>query len=278
MSTQPARLWESAEAAEIWRQSAARRAQTLALATDRLLDAAALRPGMHLLDIAAGTGDQTLLAAARVGPSGSILATDISAPMLAAAEQNARDAGVSNVTTLVSDASALELPEAHFDAAICRFGLMFVPDLQQALSRIHRAIKPGAHFAALVWAARERNPWMGIQVGVLTEIGHPPAPGASVLQALSLSDAGKLAWDLSAAGFREVQTSTVATPRSYTSVDEAVDAMRSTSPNRSALMQQLTPSERERYVAGLQTHLAAFAQPDGHVEIPGEAILAVGTR
>jgi ubiquinone/menaquinone biosynthesis C-methylase UbiE len=278
VSTQPARPWESAQAAEIWRQGAARRAQTLALATERLLDAAALRPGMRLLDVAAGTGDQTLLAAARIGPAGSILATDISAPMLAGAEQTAREAGVSNVTTLVSDASALELPESQFDAAICRFGLMFVPDLDQALRRIQHALKPEARFAALVWAARDRNPWMGVQIGVLTEIGHPPAPQAAVLQALSLSAPDKLAQALSHAGFREVHTSTVATPRTYTSIDETLDAMQSTSPNQSALMQQLTPSEREHYLAALKTRLNAFAQPDGRVEIPGEAILAVGTR
>jgi ubiquinone/menaquinone biosynthesis C-methylase UbiE len=278
VSTPPARAWESAQAAEIWRQGAASRAQTLALATERLLEAAALRPGMRILDVAAGTGDQTLLAAARIGPTGSIVATDISAPMLAAAEQNARDAGLSNVRTLVADACALALPEAQFDAAICRFGLMFVPDLHQALSRIHRALNHDARFAALVWAARDRNPWMGIQIDVLTEVGHPPAPGASVLQALSLAEPGSLARALSNAGFREVHTSTVGTPRRYASVDEALEAMQATSPAQRALMQQLTPDERERYLSALKTRLATFAEPEGHVEIPGEAMLAVGAR
>jgi ubiquinone/menaquinone biosynthesis C-methylase UbiE len=277
VSTPPARPWESAQAAEIWRRGAEQRAQALALATERLLDSAALRPGMHLLDVAAGTGDQTMLAAARIGPTGSILATDISATMLKAAEQSARDAGLSNVTTLVADASAIELPAAQFDAAICRFGLMFVSDLSQALSRIHRALKPDARFAALVWATRGRNPWMKMQIDALTELGHAPAPGASVLQALSLSDPDKLAEALTTAGFRHVQTSTVATPRSYASVDETLTTMQSTSPAQSAVMQQLTTHERERYTNALKAQLSAFAAPDGHVKIPGEAILVVGT-
>jgi ubiquinone/menaquinone biosynthesis C-methylase UbiE len=278
VSTPPARPWESAQAAEIWRQGSARRAETLRLATERLLDAAALRTGMHILDVAAGTGDQTLLAAARIGPTGAILATDISAPMLEGAAQNAREAGLSNVTTLVSDASTLELPEAEFDAAICRFGLMFVPDLHQALSRVHHALKPDARFAALVWAARERNPWMSVQIAVLTEIGHPPAPGASVLQALSLSDPGSLARAFSEAGFRGVETSSTATPRSYASVDLTLEAMQSTAPAQSALFQQLTPTERQHYIDALRARLSAFAARDGRVAIPGEAILAVGTR
>jgi len=102
--------------------------------------------GMRVLDVAAGTGDQSILAAQRIGTSGSLLATDISASMLDVAAQAARDAGLSNVETHVSDASALDLPRDTFDAAICRFGLMFVPDLHQALVRVHHALKPGARF------------------------------------------------------------------------------------------------------------------------------------
>jgi len=110
-------------------------AQTVAAATDKMFEAARLRPGMRVLDLAAGTGDQALLAAQIVGPAGSVLATDISPSMLAVAEESARDAGLSNIETLVADASRVELPDEHFDAAICRFGLMFLPDLQAALER-----------------------------------------------------------------------------------------------------------------------------------------------
>src|SRR5260370_42639016 len=109
MTTEPVRTWASAEAADVWRQGAARRAQTLAIATERMLDAAALAPGMRVLDVAAGTGDQSVLAAGIVGPNGSILATDISASMLEAASQVAREAGLDNIETSVADASALDL-------------------------------------------------------------------------------------------------------------------------------------------------------------------------
>lgn len=278
MTSQPAHPWESAQAAEAWRRGAAHRAQTLALATERLLDAAALRQGMRVLDVAAGSGEQTLLIAERIGPGGSILATDISASMLALADDSARQAGLANVTTLVSDASALEVAEAEFDAAICRFGLMFMPDLGQALRRIHRALKPGARLAALVWAARERNPWMDVQIGAQSDIGRPPAAGASVLQALSLGDPGTLETAMAGVGFQQVQTSTIATPRHYASLTEAVSAVQSGSAAQAALRESLTDSEYQRYVSGLQRRLSAFVLPDGNVTLPGEAILAVGTR
>jgi len=182
------------------------------------------------------------------------------------------------VTTLVSDASALELPEANFDAAICRFGLMFVPDLRQCLSRIHHALKPGARFAALVWAPRDRNPWMDVQIGILTEIGHPPPPGASVLQATSLGEPGKLDEALGSAGFGDVHISSVATPRDYASMAEAVNSMHTTSPAQAELLRHLSEAEREQYLAAIESRLNAFAQPNGQVHIPGEAILAVATR
>src|SRR5438105_3643591 len=96
-TAEPTRTWDTPEAAEMWRQGAARRAQALAVATDRMLAAANLTSGMHVLDIAAGTGDQSILAAQRVGPNGKVLATDVSASMLAAAAEAAKAAGYSNV-------------------------------------------------------------------------------------------------------------------------------------------------------------------------------------
>src|SRR5262249_58359669 len=74
--------WASDEVAERWSRNQARRDEAIGLATAMMLDLADLRTGYRVLDVAAGTGDQTLLAAQRVGAHGFILATDPSAPML----------------------------------------------------------------------------------------------------------------------------------------------------------------------------------------------------
>ena len=76
-----------------------------------MLDLANLRPGNSVLDVAAGTGDQTLMAAARVGPTGYVLATDISANMLKLASDAVREAGLMNVETRVTDAENIDLNE-----------------------------------------------------------------------------------------------------------------------------------------------------------------------
>jgi len=281
MTTQPARprTWESAEAAEIWRKGAARRAQILGVATERMLRAALLAPGMHVLDIAAGTGDQSLLAARIVGPNGSVLANDISATMLRAAEDAAREAGLTTITTRVADASSIDLPPSEFDAAICRFGLMFVPDLHQALTRIRAALKPDARFAALVWSTEARNPWMGLQIGLLREMERmPTSPPPSILRTLSLSEAGQLDGAFREAGFLQVQSELVQTPRQFGSIAETMQAMWSISPAQGDLTRELDDAERERYATELEARLRAYSHADGSVSIPGEAILIVGTR
>ncbi|MCA1647527.1 MAG: class I SAM-dependent methyltransferase [Chloroflexi bacterium] len=278
MTTEPVQTWASTEAAEMWRQGAARRAQTLAVPTERMLEQAAVQPGQRVLDIAAGTGDQTVLVARIVGPSGSILATDISASMLDAAALAAREAGLDNVETRVADASALELPADTFDAAISRFGLMFLPNLAAALTRIHDALKPGARFAALVWSTEANNPYIGLQLQTVRDMGRMPSPPPSFTLTVALGEPGKLARALQAAGFTDVNVSPVPTPRNFESIDDALLAMQTTSPAQGELGRAMSAAEREQHAAELKRRLANYVQADGRCVLPGEALLGVGTK
>jgi ubiquinone/menaquinone biosynthesis C-methylase UbiE len=278
MTTEPVRTWGSAEAAQVWRQGAARRAQTLAAATSALLDAAGLKPGMHILDVAAGTGDQSVLAAQRVGGSGSVLATDISGSMLEATSEAARDAGLDNIATHLADASALDLEEARFDAAICRFGLMFVPDLHQALMRIRRTLKPGARFATLVWSTEAKNPYIGLQIDIVREMGRMPSSPPTIALTVSLSAPGMLEQALQSAGFADVSVEPLPTPRIFDSVEDALNAMRTSSPAQGELGRAMSESERESYAAELKRRLQAYVQADGRCILPGEALLASGHK
>src|SRR4030081_3282681 len=245
VTTEPVRTWASAEAGEVGRQGAARRAQTLAIATERMLEQAALRPGLRVLDVAAGTGDQTVLAARVVGPRGAVLATDISASMLDAAAQATREAGLDNIVTHVADASALDLPSDSFDAAICRFGLMFVPDVAAALGHVLRVLKPGARFAALVWSTEDKNPYIGLQLKLVREMDRMPSPPPSLARTVSLSAPGQLEQAFRAAGFANVNVSAIATPRNFESVEDAITAMRQTSPAQGELGREMNDAERE---------------------------------
>ena len=97
--------WE--EAAEAWHRWGPAIEDWLGAATERMLDDVRLTPGSRVLDVAAGAGGQTLAAARRVGPSGSVLATDISPTILEYAAKVAADAGLANVSTLEADGEDL---------------------------------------------------------------------------------------------------------------------------------------------------------------------------
>src|SRR5260370_29078849 len=96
-------LWSSSEMAEHWQQDVERRRQDFAEATQRMLEAARLKPGDHVLDIAAGTGDQSLLAARRVGTGGSLLCTHNSAGELGVPARAGTPGGLADPTTPVID-------------------------------------------------------------------------------------------------------------------------------------------------------------------------------
>src|SRR6516225_11529952 len=110
--------WGSREAAAEWLRGAAARAEAFGPATERMLDLANIRVGSRVLDVGAGAGDQTLAAARRAGPTGFVLATDISISMLEIAATSAREAGLWNVGTQVMDAQNLELEADSVDAVI----------------------------------------------------------------------------------------------------------------------------------------------------------------
>src|SRR6516165_9330091 len=154
--------WGSREAAAQWLRGAAARAETFGPATERMLDLANLRMGSRVLDVGAGVGDQTLAAARRVGPTGFVLATDISTSMLEIAVTLAREAGLSNVGTQVMDAQDLELKADSFDAVTSRNALMLIPDIHKALSEMRRVLRSGGRTAAIVFSTPEKCPYLSI--------------------------------------------------------------------------------------------------------------------
>ncbi|HLX05555.1 MAG TPA: methyltransferase domain-containing protein, partial [Candidatus Binatus sp.] len=110
---------------------------------DRLVELAEVRAGNRVLDIATGSGEPALTAARAIGQSGRVVAVDMSPGMLAIAHERIDAAGLTNIDLVESDAESLSLDAHSFDAVLCRWGLMFMPDLDGVLREMHRALKPG---------------------------------------------------------------------------------------------------------------------------------------
>ena len=93
---------------------------------------------------------------------GDVLATDLSPAIVALARDNAARAGFEHVETRVADGEDLGVPEASFDAALCRLGLMFFPNPLQGLREMHRALRPGGGACTMVFSRPEQNPCVTI--------------------------------------------------------------------------------------------------------------------
>ena len=110
-----------------------------------------LAHGHRVLDVASGTGISAEAALDAVGPSGSVLATDISQEMVEKARK--RLSRSPNAAVAVEDGQALSFPEASFDAVICSLGLMFFPEPARGLAGFHRMLRPGGRAAVSVKVA-----------------------------------------------------------------------------------------------------------------------------
>src|SRR3954469_13863320 len=106
-----------------------------------------------------------------------VVATDISAEMLAYGRERAAAAGLDNVEFIESDASALDFPADSFDAAASRWGIIFEPDGEGAAARVRGFLKPGARMAISSWGTPERVPFLSIPMRTaMTRLDVPPPP------------------------------------------------------------------------------------------------------
>lgn len=251
----------------------------LASATAALLDAAHVGPGMRVLDIAAGAGDQTLEIAQRVGEGGRVLATDLSPAILQFASENARRAGLAQVQTRVSDAEDLALGETGFDAAVCRLGLMLCPNPLWALRQMHQVLRPGGHAAVLVFSEPQRNPCLGILM--TTACRHaglaprdPFAPGGL----LSLGKPGLLEDYFQQAGFTGVATERIYAPFQLPSARDYLHFVRTSASPILQILGHLNPEAKEAAWEDMEEQLDVFQLPDGGWEGPYELLLASGSK
>ena len=169
--------------------------------------------GDHIVDIGCGTGQTTRDAARKASPA-SALGIDVSAQAIRRARELARGERVRNVAFETADAQTYRFPQAHFDAAISRFGTMFFHDPIDAFTNIGRGLRPAGRLTMMVWQAPELNEWDVTIRRALGSGSRATGPTPSKGQdAFSLADPPTVKRILEAAGYAEV---------GFTDVDEPV--------------------------------------------------------
>jgi len=243
-----------------------------------MLEDAHLASGMRVLDVAAGAGGQTLAAARRVGPSGHVLATDISPAILEFAAGEAAREGVGTVETLEADGEDLSaVQDDSYDAAISRVGLIYFPDQHRALTEICRKLRPGGRLSAVVYSTPDRNGFFAIPVGIIRRIAGLPAPAPGLPGPFSLGAPGVAERAYAAAGLADITVTAVPSPVRLASAAECV---RFEQESFGALHQMLSGVDAPGRAAAwgeIEEALSQFDGPDGFVG-PCEMLVVSGTR
>ncbi len=133
---------------------------------ERLVEAAEVRPGARVLDLACGTGDLVFGAAAR---GAEVTGLDITPRMLELARRKPQVRA--GITWVVGDMDALPVASAAFDAVTTGYGLRNVPDLVRAIEEIHRVLKPGGVLCSLDFDKPPARWLERVYLGYLTGVG-----------------------------------------------------------------------------------------------------------
>lgn len=268
--------WDSA--AEAWHRWGPLLTAWLGAPTERMLDMASIGSGCHVLDVAAGAGDQTIVAAQRVGAEGRVLATDLSPGILEFAEHRAKEAGLSNIETRTVDGEHLTgLEGGSFDAVISRVGLIYFPDQQRALAGMRHALKEGGKVAAMVYSTADKNAFFSVPVGIIRRRAALPPPLPGQPGPFSLGGEGVLRSAFEKAGFRDVEVEVVDAPLCVPTAAECLQFEKESFGALHQMLSGLSDAEKDEAWQEIEESLKTFETADGF-RGPCELVLAVGTK
>jgi enediyne biosynthesis protein CalE5 len=221
-----------------------------------------------------------MTAAKIVGSSGHIIAIDISARMLAIAKERAMSIGMQDITEFKEyDAENIDFPNSFFDATLCRWGLMLLPNLDEALSKIYRSIISGRRFAAAVWSTPDKVPIISLASNIISEQLQIPASPPGIPNPFSLADANKLETSLIEAGFRDVRSETIAVRFEFTSGEDYSHYCQAVSTAaRIALSKETEERKAEIWKRIAEAAVQSHGVGNGLVRMDNESTCVVGTR
>jgi SAM-dependent methyltransferase len=190
---------------EYWSSVWPKREALTSKVTDILLSHLELRQGERVLDIGSGGGTMTIAAGRLVGPTGSAVGADISAPLVALARTRAADKQSRNVSFCEADVQQAVVDGGPFDVAVSQFGVMFFDEPVAAFANIRRHVIPGGRLGFACWQGIEKNPWfIGKALAGLVPPPPPPATGKSPTGPFAFSDPDRVGEILANAGWKTV--------------------------------------------------------------------------
>jgi SAM-dependent methyltransferase len=242
----------------------------------RLVELAEIGAGDSVLDVAAGYGEPSLTAAKVVGADGRVVATDISAGMLAFGRERATAAGAENIEFVESDAASLDFPAASFDAAVSRWGIIFEPEGEQTAARVRSFLKPGAKMAISSWGPPDRVPMIAVPMMTAMQRLEVPPPPPGTPGPLSRPTHEAISGLLEGGGFSDVQVEELQVEFEYDSPEEFTRCTKAIVAPLTAMIAKHPPEVQEQTWDAITEAVRGQAGPDGKVRLENLVLLASG--
>jgi enediyne biosynthesis protein CalE5 len=241
--------------------------------SNRLVELARIERGARVLDVATGSGEPALTAARKVAPDGRVMAVDQSPGMLAIARERASEMGIANVEFRESDGEALSISERDFDAVMCRWGLMFMPDLNRALNGFRQRLIGGGRIAVAVWSTPDKVPMISIGADIVRKLANLPPPVPGALDPLRLGDISILSDALEQCGFKDVTIERMPVTFEFESAEDFTRMREDVAFAFRSLLARQSPELRRQIIEAVTDAARKFTQTDGKVRTTNETIL-----
>ena len=267
--------WDGDEG-DHWAEHADRYEATSLLYRQALLAALDVDERSAVLDVGCGAGASTI-EIGRVASAGSVLGVDLSSRMLALGRAAAAAEGFGHVSFEQADAQVHPFGSAVYDTAISCFGAMFFDDPVAAFANVRRALRPGAPLVLVAWRDLSRNEWIEAVRTALAAGRDLPTPPPGVPGPFSMADADITTDRLRAAGYREVDLSSIDEPVWFGSDAEDAYSFVSTFGISRGLTADLDEATRAAALEQLRRTLKEHETADG-VRFAGSAWLVTATN
>jgi len=246
--------------------------------SERMLELADIQLGQRVLDVATGLGEPAVTAARRVGPSGHVIATDLAPQMIALGRERVAELGLQNIDFREMDAEALDLPEHSFEIILCRLGLMYLPNSQMAVERMHQLLVPGGRLVAAVWGPPHKVPFVRWPMEVALRVLQVPGPPPQMPTPFSLADPHRLEQILTQAGFTAVHSEPMMLTVEWASVDDYIRFQQATLTGLNAMLAKFPAEQQADVWRAIAEAAGQSTTPDGWCRTENEVLLAVGRR